>query len=167
MSDTQPSIAPVSAEHVRSALFDAREDFDRFRWKEREWLYANLSPLLLAIDVTYERAINDHGIEDADSALQGSILGGSIVRLAIETGDYSQKSCMDNVLSSRIGERGFSFKKGDDLDEVTLGRFYGQDAAKAISDIKTSPARTLCGMVVGVALIKREVPISEMHRLLL
>lgn len=143
-------ISTIRPAYVLEALHSARQQSpDEFRRFQKAWLSANLASLASATEVLYESAARSHGIEIADAALQGALLGSAVLDLAIKDEAISLSECQHNLLSRNIGPRAITYTGEPDPEDIV--KLFGSDVAEAFALIKTPAAKTMAETVVAVS----------------
>ncbi len=150
----QGSVCPINigGDDIRVALETARSlPPNDFRRQEQAWLRDTLTPLLTATEIMYDLAAKEHDIVSADAALQGALLGGVVIRSLIDSGRVSSETCLHNLRSQLIGERGMRYD-GEQIEDKIIAGVLGQEALDAIKEISTPAAQHMCAMVLGITL---------------
>lgn len=160
----QSPICPVhiSGDNIRDALQAARSQHpDDFRRQEQAWLRSTLPPLLSATEIMYGLAATDHGVECADAALQGALLGGVVIRSLIESDQVSSETCLRNFNDRLLGERGMIYDGGGGIEDDAVTGVLGHEVVDAIKEISSPAAQCMCSMVLGIALTPKVGPTAH------
>jgi len=139
---------PIIADHIATALSTAREDQDRFRRNERDWLEVN-NPYFNALALLmFETRIRISGIETAEASLAGAMLGHHSIRLCTEAPSdlyvVGVENCRINLSSPRnLGVLPM-------IDEETLSKMFSDEQLiEVLLGISHPVARDATAAVIG------------------
>jgi hypothetical protein len=142
-------------EHITAPLAEANSlKPEEFRAKEWFWISQNVPELEKAARGLLELSLAQHNvtIDDAQLALSGTLLGGAVLRGLTDDGIISLQECRTNMQSPQLAQRGIIYD-GRDIDSVTLAKIFEVEVVEGFNKIAHPPVRTMCSMVIGLALI--------------